>query len=368
VTPSASPAAILARAAELGTLGRPFALATVVGAHRPTSAKPGARGIVHPDGTVEGWVGGSCAQPTVVREALRALADGEPRLVRISPEPLADGRRSAGIVDVVMTCHSGGTLEIFVEPHLAAAELWVTGITPIARALVELGAGMGFRATAIDPEATAELFPAAATVVAGRSFDALVPGGPPYAVVASQGQWDEEALEALLRRDVAYVGLVASPRRAAAVREYLALASVPPERLAALRAPCGLDVGAATPGEVAVSILAELVQVRRGRAPFVAAPGPATLAGQGTADPSSRAGATAAARADTALATPAGRPPAAATPADIVLDDPVCGMTVARDEVRHVAEHEGVTYAFCAVGCRSRFVRNPARYLALAGT
>jgi xanthine dehydrogenase accessory factor len=341
-------------------------LATVVATRRPTSARPGARGIVHPDGTVEGWVGGSCAQPTVVREGLRALADGEPRLVRISPEPLSDGRRSAGIVDVVMTCHSGGTLEIFVEPHLAAAELWVTGVTPIARTLVELGAAMGFRATAIDPEATSESFPAAPTVVAGRSFDALVPGGPPYAVVASQGQWDEEALEALLRREVAYVGLVASPRRAAAVREYLALASVPPERLAALRAPCGLDLGAATPGEVAVSILAELVQVRRGRAPFVAAPGPATLAGQGSADPSSGAGAPAAARSDVELAVPAGRPRGAAAPADIVLDDPVCGMRVAQDEVRHVAEHEGVTYAFCAVGCRSRFVRNPARYLALA--
>jgi xanthine dehydrogenase accessory factor len=354
-----TPASILARAAELGGLGRPYVLATVVAARRPTSARPGARGIVHPDGTVEGWVGGSCAQPTVVREGLRALADGEPRLVRISPEPLSTDRRSDGIVDVVMACRSGGTLEIFIEPHLAAAELWVTGVTPIARALVELGAGMGFRATAIDPEATAESFPAAAAVVAARSLDGLpVDGRPPYVVVASQGQWDEEALEALLRRDVAYVGLVASPRRAVAVREYLALVGVPPERLAALRAPCGLDLGAATPGEVAVSILAELVQVRRGRAPFVAAPGPATLAGQGTADPLSGAGAPAAARADTALATPA----------DIVLEDPVCGMTVARDEVRHVAEHEGVMYAFCAVGCRSRFVRNPARYLALAGT
>lgn len=363
MTPSASPAAILARAAELGALGRPHALATVVAARRPTSARPGARGIVHPDGTVEGWVGGSCAQPTVVREALRALADGEPRLVRISPEPLVDGRRTDGIVDVVMTCHSGGTLEIFVEPHHAAAELWVTGVTPIARALVELGAGMGFRVTAIDPEATAGLFPAAVAVAAGRSFDGLAPGGPPYAVVASQGQWDEEALEALLRRDVAYVGLVASPRRAAAVREYLALVGVPPEQLAALRAPCGLDLGAATPGEVAVSILAELVQVRRGRAPFVAAPGPATLAGQGSA--ASLRGAGVIGSAVPAAARAGSTPP---VPGDVVLEDPVCGMSVARDEVRHVAEHEGVMYAFCAVGCRSRFMRNPVRYLALATT
>ncbi len=334
---------ILARAAELGGLGRPYALATVVAVSRPTSAKPGARGIVHPDGTIEGWVGGSCAQPTVVAEALRALADGEPRLLRISPEGGSESRRAEGIIDVVMTCHSGGTLEIFVQPYVAAAELWIAGVTPIARALVELGAATGFRTTAVDPAATREAFPAASAVVAARSFDQLAAASPPYTVVASQGQWDEEAVEALLRREVAYVGLVASPRRAAAVREYLDLAGVPAERAAALRAPCGLDVGATTPGEVAVSILAEIVQVRRGRAPFVAAPGPATLAG------------------------PA--PVVAAAPtatADIVLVDPVCGMTVDADDVRHVAEHEGITYAFCAIGCRTRFVKNPARYLALA--
>lgn len=364
MTGAAAAGRILVRAAELGGLGRPFALATVVAVGRPTSAKPGARGIIHPDGTMEGWVGGSCAQPAVVAEALRALADGEPRLVRISPDAPSESRRADGIVDVVMTCHSGGTLEVFVEPHLAAAELWVTGATPIARAVAELGAGMGLRVTAVDPAATRESFPGAATVLADRSLDGVPSGGPPpYVVVASQGVWDEEAVEAALRDDVAYVGLVASRRRAAAVREYLELAGVPAERIAALRAPCGLDVGAATAGEVAISILAELVQVRRGRAPFVAAPGPATLAGRGRRS---------------ALAAgpdvpPAGPAPAdaagagvAAIPADLVLDDPVCGMTVAPDEVRHVAEHGGVTYAFCAVGCRTRFLKNPARYLALA--
>ena len=340
-----SPITVLARAAELSRLGRPHALATVVAVSRPTSARPGARGIVHPDGTIEGWVGGSCAQPTVVAEALRALADGETRLLRISPEVPTESRRADGIIDVVMTCHSGGTLEIFVEPQVASPELWVAGVTPIARSLVELGAAMGFRATAVDPAATPEAFPSASAVVAARSFDGLADGAPPYVVVASQGQWDEEAVEAVLHRDVAYVGLVASPRRAAAVREYLELAGVPAERAAALRAPCGLDLGATTAGEVAVTILAEIVQVRRGRAPFVAAPGPATLAGG--------AG-------DLQLAPPPG------VPSDIVLEDPVCGMTVVRDEVRHVAEHEGITYAFCAIGCRTRFVKNPARYLALA--
>ncbi len=360
-------AGILARVVELEAAGRPFALATVVAVARPTSAKPGSRGIVHPDGTIEGWVGGSCAQPTIVAEGLRALADGESRLVRISKDG-GDGsssRRGDGIVDVVMACASGGTLEIFVEPRLPAAQLWVIGTTPIARALAEVGAAAGWQVTAVDPAATQEAFPAASRIHPARELASLSSVGPPFVVVASQGQWDEEALEAALARDVAYVGLVASQRRAAAVQEYLELAGIPPERRGAVRAPCGLDVGAATAGEVAVSILAELVQVRRGRAPFVAMPGPATLAGgAGGAARTLAAGATTAPEAGaTVAAVPLSGAP---LPAGIVLTDPVCEMTVDPANARHLAEYNGVTYAFCAPGCRTRFVKNPARYLALA--
>src|SRR5437899_3203538 len=154
-----------ARAVELEAAGTPFAVATVVAVQRPTSARPGASGIVHPDGTIEGWVGGSCAQPVVIREALRALADGQPRLLRLSRTPPSEGRRGDGIIELVMTCHSGGTLEIYVEPHLPSAVLWVVGTTPIAGALVALGAAAGFRVTLIDPVAEPEAFPAAERVL-----------------------------------------------------------------------------------------------------------------------------------------------------------------------------------------------------------
>ena len=346
---------ILARAAHLAEAGRPFVLATVVAVARPTSAKPGARGLIHPDGAIEGWVGGSCAQPSVIAEALRALADGEPRLLRLSAEQPTESRRADGIIDLVMTCHSGGTLEIFIEPQLPAPELWVVGVTPIARSIAELGARAGWQVTAVDPAATGDLFPDGVRVHAGRDFAGLDPIGPPYVVVASQGQWDEEALVAALGRDIAYVGLVASARRAAAVAEYLDLVGVPAERRAALRAPCGLDLGAIGAAEVAVSVLAELVQVRRGRAPFVAMPGPATLAGSVVAARSSVA---AAAASSTSADARAGE--------GIVLVDPVCGMQVDPADVRHIADHEGRTYAFCCAGCRTRFAKNPARYLALA--
>jgi xanthine dehydrogenase accessory factor len=334
--------ALSARIAELEAAGATFALATVVAVHRPTSAKPGARGVIHPDGSIEGWVGGACAQPVVVREALRALQDGQPRLLRLSKDGPAEGRRADGIVELVMSCHSGGTLEIYVEPRLPAPALWVAGTTPIAVALATLGAAAGWHVTVIDPVADPSVFPGVERVLTEGGLRVLDPEASPYAVVATQGIWDEEAVQRLLSRErVSYVGLIASPTRAAVLRGWLADEGVPPERIAALRAPAGMDIGAETPEEVAVSILAELTLVRRGRAPFVAMPGPATLAG--------------AAANEATAAEPA--------PDDIVLVDPVCGMTVEREHARHLAEHNGVVYAFCRMGCRTAFIREPEVYL-----
>src|SRR6187200_1080564 len=231
---------IFARAAELEAAGRPFAVATVVAVKRPTSARPGASGIVHPDGTIEGWVGGSCAQPVVVREALRSLQDGQPRLLRLAKDVPAEGRRGDGIVELVMSCHSGGTLEIYVEPHLPAPVLWVAGTTPIAGALAALGAASGWHVTLFDPVAEPEAFPGA-TVVADTALHRQEPDAQPYIVVATQGIWDEEALASALRRNASYVGLVASPTRTAVVRSWLLEENgMAEERLAALRAPAGL--------------------------------------------------------------------------------------------------------------------------------
>ena len=342
---TSSATSVLGRALELEGAARPFAMATVVAVRRPTSARPGARGLIHPDGTVEGWVGGSCAQPIVVKEALRSMADGEPRLLRLSRDQPSDSRRGDGIIDYVMTCHSGGTLEIYVEPHLPPPQLWILGTTPIAHALVELGAASGYRVSVVDPVAQAEAFPNAVAVLQATDLRSLQAAAPPFVVVASQGSWDEEAVAAALARDVAYIGLVASPTRAVAIREYLAGEGIAPERIAAVRAPAGLDLGAVTPTEVAVSILAELVQVRRGRADFVAAPGPATMTG---------------AQAIVMAETPSH---AGSAEGEIVLLDPVCGMTVEREHARHIAEHAGIVYAFCSVGCRARFVKDPGAYV-----
>ena len=331
-------ASTFARAAELEPrAGRSRSPRSWRSASRPPPG-PGASGIVHPDGTIEGWVGGSCAQPVVVREALRALADGQPRLLRLSRDGPGEGRRADGVIELVMTCHSGGTLEIYVEPHLPAPHLWVVGTTPDRRRARPPRRGRRLAGDAHRPDRRARRLPGRARVHASADIRGLDPEASPYVVVASQGIWDEEAVGLALTREASYVGLVASPTRAGVVRDWLREeTTIGDERIAALRAPAGLDLGAETAEEIALSILAELVQVRRGRADFVASPGPATVAG--------------------GLPEPITLEPVVD---DIVLTDPVCGMTVDRAHARHLAEHDGVVYAFCSIGCRTRFIKEPA--------
>ena len=158
----------------LEAAGRSFAVATVVAVRRPTSARPGraASSIRRHD---RGLGRRRCAQPVVVREAMRAIADGQPRLLRLSKDGPGEGRRADGVIELVMTCHSGGTLEIYVEPHLPAPLLWVIGTTPIAGALVSLGAAMGWKVTVVDPIADADAFPAADRVHASADIRSWIP-------------------------------------------------------------------------------------------------------------------------------------------------------------------------------------------------
>ncbi len=303
--------------------GEPFATATVVRAERPTSGKPGDRAIVTLDGELHGWIGGSCAAPTVIRESLAALADGESRLIRLSSEPEDQALRE-GITDLSMTCFSGGTMEIFIEPNPPRPRLVVVGEQAVARSLAALGAAMGYEivgggggvAGPVRPEAIAErVHPLTAIVV------------------ASHGEGDEIALEHALTSEAPYVGLVASPKRAASIRKYLAVRGVSEERLADLHAPAGLDLGAREPEEIALSILAQIVQLRRatGRFEWEAEAGPADAA-------------------------EAGEAPAAAR-------DPVCGMSVEIAGAVHVHEHDGSAFYFCCGGCLARFAAEPERYL-----
>ncbi|HSE90001.1 MAG TPA: XdhC family protein [Candidatus Binatia bacterium] len=304
----------------------PFALATVVRRERPTSGEPGDKAIITSDGEFLGWIGGSCAQPTVIQEAKKAIADGEPRLVVLTPN--LDEEPREGVELYRMTCYSGGTMEIYIEPYLPAPQLLVCGASPAAEALVKIGAALGFNVVLIDPSATKEKFPAAEMVLPQIEPDKLGAVRERYAVVATNGNWDDEAIKALLPLSPDYLGLIASKKRFQQISKDLKDAGVAPEKLDLIKCPAGIDMPARTFSEVALCIIAEIVTLRRSHEKKATAV-------HGFAEVS-----------ESKLA-----------------EDPVCHMKV--DPVTAAASfpYAGVNYYFCNAHCKSSFEKDPTKYL-----
>jgi xanthine dehydrogenase accessory factor len=359
----------------LRAAGQPFALATVVRAEKPTSAKAGARALITADGRLTGWIGGNCAEPAVIRESLRSLQAGEPLLLRLCPPDRLSGQDAPGVRELALTCVSGGTLEIYIEPHLAQPQLVVVSHLPIASALASLGEALGYAVTVVGLDAAPERFPQARRVVAHLDFAQVDLRRQTFVVVASHGNYDEEALAWALGTPAAYVALVASPRRAEAVRQYLRETGVDAAALARLKCPAGLDLGAVTPEETALSILAETVQFRRQGAPAPAAPKhhhhdpaehgrpsdhEARPAHGERSEHSHRRHEPAAEHrhAPDRIPLPVSE---IAIPATAL--DPVCGMEVTIAGARHVSQYQGQTYYFCCPGCQRSFEKEPEKYL-----
>jgi xanthine dehydrogenase accessory factor len=325
---------LLKQSAEMLARGETFVMATVVRCQPPTSGKPGDKAIIHADGKLSGWIGGGCAQPVVIREALKALADGKPRLVRISP---SSGGEEQGVVDYTMTCHSGGALDIYIEPVVPNLHVVILGRSPVARTLARLARAIGYDVSVVVPAAEAEGFGDAA-VIQSKHFDLSPVTITPrtYLVVSTQGEGDEEALEAAAlaakapAAGAAYVAFVASKIKAGKVLAYLRERGIAPEKLSQVKAPAGLDLGAASPEEIAVSILAEIVQVRR-------------------------------AQAVTAAAVAAAKPLQVATQER---KDPICGMMVDTASATHKSQYEGAWFYFCCAGCKQAFEKDPAKHTA----
>jgi xanthine dehydrogenase accessory factor len=287
-------------AAELARTREPFVQATVVRAQKPTSAHAGDTALVRADGSIDGFVGGTCAEASVREYGLMALSTNQPLLLRIVPGEVAPTGSEEGAVTVANPCLSGGSVEIFLEPRVPAPRVLVVGESPIAAALADLGRPLGFDVQLVSGESAKP-----------EARDAAL-------VVASHGRGEEPALTAALRLGVPYVGLVASRIRGASV---LASLDVPDEQRSRVHSPAGLDIGARTAAEIALSVLTELVAARRS--------------------------------AETVAAPPAG--PASAL-------DPVCGMTVAAVDSSPHATVEGITTWFCCEGCRTAFLADPDRY------
>jgi xanthine dehydrogenase accessory factor len=295
-----------------------FAIVTVVRREPPSSAHVGDVALVTERGEYHGWTGGGCTRSSVLLEALRAIADGKPRLLSLSPEP--EGGQRPGVVFLPMTCESGGTVEIYVEPVVPAARLVLFGGSPSVRVLARIAHAMGYRVDVVDPDADEPAFPDAKL---HRSIapDALPRGA--HVLVATMGDRDVEAIEQALARSPVYIGVIASAKRFALLRDALLARGVAREDIDRIAAPAGLDIGARAPEEIAVSIMAQIVERRN---------------------------------ASKAQGTQAKEAPSEAT-------DPVCGMRVAVAGARYSQPVLGVTYYFCCSGCRSTFLSDPPRYL-----
>lgn len=298
------------RAHRLSAQGVAFVTATVVHARRPTSVEVGNVALVHADGSIEGFVGGVCSEHSVRAYALQALETGEAVLLRILPFTEHGEIVSApedGAVTVQNPCLSGGVIEVFLEPVLPAPRVLVVGDTPIASALLRIGAELGLELAAVVGDAL-EIRPNDLALVA-----------------AGHGRDELHVLRRGLEANLPYVGLVASPKRGTGVLAELRGDGVPKKLLARIDVPAGIDIGARTPAEIALSILARIVAVRRERRPAAAAGHAAAVAGE---------------PAPAALAV-----------------DPICGMTVARLDSTPSGEYDGETVYFCCDGCRTRFDR-----------
>jgi len=324
------------RLAELERSGEPFALAMVIGRRAPVSAALGARAVIFPDGRMEGFVGGACARDIVHARALSVLRSGRPILLSIRPGLALQSAAESDEVErvvVPMGCASEGEIDLYIEPHFAKRRLVVVGFTPVAEALSRIAATLEYRVTRfVLPKEIAQVETGTGDVLALDEIPAFLARegertAQLAAVVASQGHYDESALERLLAVPLGFVGVLASRKRMDAMRGALLQAGVARDRLEQVHSPAGLDIGAREPGEIALAILAEIVSVV-----------PRSVALESVAE---------------AAPVTAG-----------AFVDPVCGMGVDAASADASIEHAGVRYYFCCEGCARRFAAEPGRYTA----
>jgi len=305
---------VLERMGELARSGQAFALATVVWRQGPSSSKQGSRAIITTDGQLHGWIGGACAEPVVIREAKQVIADGHARLLLLGSPDQFGPTVPEGMTLVPISCQSEGALEVYIEPVLPVPHLVIVGGSPMAHSLAAMARALGWGTDLYSPQ----------DFTAGHADERSM------VIVATQGHADEDMIERAAAMRPAYLGLVASRRRGEAVLGYLAERGVPKDQLDKVHAPAGLDLGKTTHEEMAVAILAELVQLRASGA-FAQVPAPRRV------------------------------PQGEQKLAEAV--DPVCGMTVTANPAARPAEHDGITYYFCCAGCHQKFSENPGAYV-----
>ncbi len=315
---------VLRLAGELSDRGEPYALATVVWRRSPSSGQTGATALITRDRTIHGWLGGACAEPTVIREAIRMLEEGSSGLLFLGPQEELAGQAREGVVTVPIACQSEGAMEVFVEPVLPQPQMIAIGRSPAASTLAAMAAGLGWRSVLIDDGGDASGHPGVPRVLTTLDLVSAGVDAATSIVIATQGHYDEDAVERALSTPAAYIGLVASRTRAEAVLGYLRDRGATDEQLARIHAPAGMDLGRIPTHEIAVAVLAEIVALRAAGSLGEAAPAPEEARHEEI--------------------------------------DPVCGMTVDVAGARYRTTHDGRTFYFCSAGCLESFTADPARY------
>jgi xanthine dehydrogenase accessory factor len=307
---------------------QPFVLATVVAYKSPQSARPGSKAIIRTDGSIIGWIGGGCVQPIVLREARKALATGSPKLLSISPELAHEDWK--GVESYRMTCEGGGSLEIYLEPVLPKPELLIVGRSPVAKIVSELGRLLEFKVALADPEANKEKLPAVDLILTDLSAIRNRISAKTFVVVATMGNGDEEGLQAVVGTRPGYLGLVASEKKARSLFEYLRGKGATDEDIQHIKCPAGFQLGGETMAEIAVSVMAEIIQIRR--APE------AESSVESLELPRVQDETLAEAR------------------------DPICGMSVDTQNARYTSQFQGKTFYFCCLRCKEIFEGSPQSY------
>jgi xanthine dehydrogenase accessory factor len=319
----------LRKAGELRAADCPFAVAIVIKNQPPVSGKPGDKAIIQPDGKVWGWIGGGCVQPSVIREALQAMKEGSPRIVHIAPS--SESEPEMGSVNYTMSCHGGGALDVYIEPVLPKSRILIFGRSPAAQSLSRLGKAVGYGIGVVSNGATRELFPDADFIAKEITAGQIHNGSETFIVVATQGEHDEEALEQALCTDARYISFIASHAKAQKVIGLLSDKGASSEMLGRIKAPAGLSIGTSSPQEIAVSIIAEIIQTQK--------------------------------------RLPEGSRQEEFGPEEVSQSaiDPVCGMAVNAGESTYQSEYEGKSLYFCCAGCKQTFDRQPGKFLRSSG-
>lgn len=306
----------------------PFALVQVVNRQAPSSSKLGDKAIVKRNGKMTGWIGGGCVQGIVLKESADAIASGKPRLVRIGKQ-LFNTQNKEGVMEYTMTCQSEGQVEVFIEPYLPKPHVLVIGKTEIAKAVVKMAKALQFKVTGVAEGANLQTFDAVDELITQLDLSKVKTTVFSFIVVATQGEQDEKALLEALKKVASYVGFVSSRKKISSIRQYLLDEGVDPLKIDKLHSPAGIDINAKQPDEVAISILAEIIQVKNGLN----------------------------IKLDETISSETNEP------APSFYINPVCGIPVDMNNPKHVVQYGDEKVYFCCDGCKIKFDKDPDKYI-----